>query len=120
MLSNIFIYSIVAYGICNIIIFGNGPFHLIKKFHEYLKPKHPILNEMFSCFICLPTTMGFLFSAMNLLLLPTIAFTPMNMLVADKAMWPVIVFLDGMFTSGICWLIHTLQEMMERVDNNEE
>ena len=118
-LFSLIIYSCICYGICNIIIFANGPFHVFKKMHEYLKEKHPILEEMMSCFICLPTWCGFVLSAVNLIFFPLIPFTQMNSISLTKELWPIIIFLDGMFTSGICWVLHTFQEMMERINSNE-
>ena len=116
----LFIYIIVCYGISNIIIYANGPFHIFKKMHEYFADKHPILEEMFRCFICLPTWIGMTMSALNLFL-TDIKFTPMNM-IFDYSLIniPFIIFFDGMFTSGICWLINNFEEMMERVGNNGE
>ena len=114
------IYFLLAYGVCNIIIFANGPFHIFTKMHDYFKENYPMLEEMFSCFICLPTWVGFFMSTVNLVLFPTVPFTPMNMVLLDKALWPVILFFDGIVTSGACWLIHSLQEMMERIGANNE
>lgn len=114
---NLIIYFLLCYGICNTIIFANGPFHIFKKMHEYLSESHPIINEMLTCFICLPYWCGFFMSALNILLFPYVPFTPMNMLLAYDCLWPVIIFFDGAITSGGCWLIHTFQEMMERIDN---
>jgi len=113
------IYFLLAYGICNTIIHANGPFHVFVKLHEYLESVHPQLNELISCFICLPYWFGFFASALNLLLFPTVAFTPMSMVITSKSLWYVIVFFDGAITSGGCWLIHTFQEMMERIGNYE-
>lgn len=113
-------YLIVAYGICNIIIFANGPFHVFIKMHEWLKPRHPMIEEMLSCFICLPTWVGFGLSALNILFFPFSPFSPMNIILADKTLWPIIIFLDGMITSGGCWLIHTTQEAIERSNDSHE
>lgn len=112
------IYFLLAYGICNIIIFANGPFHVFKKMHSYLKENHPLLEEMSSCFICLPTWVGMFLSAVNLVLFPLIPFTPMNFVLESKILWFIIIFFDGLITSGGCWLIHTLQEAIERSNNN--
>ena len=90
------IYFLLAYGICNMIIFANGPFHIFLKMHEYFKEKHPMLEEMTSCYI---------------------PFTPMNFIIADKVLWPIIVDFDGLITSGGCWLLHTCQEAVERSNN---
>lgn len=111
------IYFLLAYGICNMIIFANGPFHIFLKMHEYFKEKHPMLEEMTSCFICLPTWAGMFFSIVNLLFFAYIPFTPMNFIIADKALWPIIVVFDGLITSGGCWLLHTCQEAVERSNN---
>ena len=113
-------YFLLAYGICNMIIFANGPFHMFIKMHEYFKEKHPMLEEMFSCFICLPTWCGFVLSAVNLLFFPYTPFTPMNFVLQYESWWPIIIFFDGLLTSGGCWLIHTFQEMMERINSNEQ
>lgn len=118
-LSLLIIYSFICYGICNIIIYANGPFHIFKKMHEYLKEKHQVLDEMMSCFICLPVWCGFVLSTVNLIFFPLIPFTPMNSILLAKELWPIIVFLDGMFTSGMCWIINIFEEMMERTNNNE-
>ena len=37
------------------------------------------------------------------------------LLLAGYAPWWIIMILDGFFASGIVWLIHQLEEMMERV-----
>ena len=111
-------YFLLAYGICNIIIFAKGPFHIFDRMHDFFKEKMPIMEEMTSCFICLPTWCGFFISAVNILFFPTVMFSPMNMVLLNKSLWPLIIFFDGLLTSGGCWLLHTLQEMMERIGNN--
>jgi len=116
---NILIFFLLVYGICNIIIFANGPCHIFLKMHKYFKERHPMLEEMFSCMICLPTWVGMFLSAVNLILFPYTPFTPMNMVLYAENLWPIVIFFDGLIASGGNWLIHTLQEMMERVDNNE-
>ena len=88
--------------------------------HEWLKPRHPMIEEMLSCFICLPTWVGFGLSALNILFFPFSPFSPMNIILADKTLWPIIIFLDGMITSGGCWLIHTTQEAIERSNDSHE
>lgn len=113
---NLVIYFILAYGICNMIIFANGPFHVFRKMHVYFKANHPMLDEMTTCMICFPTWVGFFLSAVNIVLFPQIAFTPMNMVIPDNILWPIIIMFDGLLTSGGCWLIHTFQELMERTN----
>jgi len=117
---NIIIFFLLVYGICNIIVFANGPFHIFKRMHEFFKENYPMLEEMTSCMICLPTWCGFFLSAVNLIFFPFIPFTPMNaVLLYTENLWPIAIFFDGLIASGGNWLLHTLQEMMERIGNNE-
>ena len=119
MALTILIYSLICYGICNTIIFSHGPFHCFDKMHEFFSKHIPMLEEMTSCFICLPWWCGFVLSALNLLFIPLTPLTPMNILLADKTLWYVIIFFDGAFTTAVCWLINTVQECIERTNSNE-
>jgi hypothetical protein len=38
----------------------------------------------------------------------------MNSIILNKELWYIIIFFDGLLTSGGCWLLHTLQEYWER------
>lgn len=110
----------MCYGIANTIIYGNGPFHIFANMHRILGQYCPQLNELLSCFICLPWWLGFTFSFCDLFLAPNIAVTPFNVLLGGNAPWWVIMFLDGAFTSGGVWLINTIQDRIEKGFNNGE
>ena len=116
----IFMFSMAVYGISNTIVFANGPFHIFKKMHEYLEDNYPMLNEGLSCMICCPWWVGMVISSINILFFPMFAITPMNYLLADKLLFPFIIFLDGAIASGMNWLIHTIQEAVERSNNQNE
>lgn len=109
----IFIYVIVCYGIANTIIFAHGPFHCFDKMHKIAYKIHPQLEEMLSCFICSGWWLGFLMSAINVLLFPTAFFTPMAMVGLPMEYWYITIFLDGAFVSGSNWLINTFQNYLE-------
>ncbi len=111
---SLIIFFLLVYGICNIIVFANGPFHVFSKMHEYFKANHPVLEELTSCMICLPTWVGMFISVVNLLFFPLFTLSPMNYIIADKALWPIIIFFDGLIASGGNWLIHTIQESLEK------
>ena len=115
---SLIIFVLLVYGICNIIVFANGPFHIFKKMHEYFKERHPVLEELTSCMICLPTWASMFISAVNLLFFPMHPLSPMNLIIVDKTLWPIIIFLDGLIGSGANWLVNTFQEMMERSNDN--
>lgn len=110
----LFIYIIICYGIANTIIYANGPFHCFVKMHEIAEKIHPQLNEMLSCFICSGWWLGFFMSALNMVLFPMVAFTPMAMVSLPLEYWYITVFLDGAFVSSTNWLINTVQDALER------
>jgi hypothetical protein len=80
---------------------------------------HPNLGELFQCMICFPTWVGFILSAANSLFLPYIGLTPGMIMLGTLAPWWIIMIIDGFFASGIVWLIHTLQEALERSNGGE-
>lgn len=110
----ILVYVITCFGICTILIESKGPWGIFDKWHEWMNKHTPMLDELFSCFICLPTWCGILFSALNMIFLPSFAITPFNILIGDRLPWWVIICLDGAFTSGAVWLIHTIQSAIEK------
>ena len=116
----IFVFSIMAYSISNHFVYAHGPFHLYDCIRELAGKIHSNLGELFSCMICFPTWVGFILSALNSLLLPTIALTPFMVLIGSAAPWWIIMILDGFFASGAAWLINTVQEALERTNNNYE
>ena len=115
----IFIFSILAYSISNHFVYAHGPMHLYDGIRSLAVKIHPNLGELFNCMICFPTWVGFILSAANSLLLPTLKLTPSMLLLSGSAPWWVIMVLDGFFASGIVWLIHTAQEALERSNADE-
>lgn len=115
----LFIFSITAYAISNHFVYAHGPMHLYDKIREIANKVHPNIGELFGCMICFPTWVGFILSVGNSLLVPTLSLTPFMLLLNGNAPWWIIMVLDGFFASGIVWLIHTLQEALERSNNND-
>lgn len=114
----LFIYIMVCYGIANTIIYAHGPFHIFDAMHNIARKIHPQLEELLSCFICSGWWLGFIMSAINLIWLQDISFTPMNMLHLPTDYWPLIVFFDGAFVSATNWLINVIEERIENNDSN--
>lgn len=113
-------YIICAYGFCNMIIFANGPFGIFEKWRRFAHTLNKSFGELFTCPICLSTWCGLFFSAVNIFAVPVIAFTPFNMIFGvGNYIW-LTMFMDMGVTSGFVWLIHQLEEMMERIGNYEE
>lgn len=110
----IFCYAIFAYGFSQLLIYFNGPFDIVEKFRQFAHWIHPKFGELFTCIFCASTWVGFLFSALNYWIIP-VKFTPFNIILENTHMWYFIIFMDGMFTCGTTWLLHQLDEMMERI-----
>ena len=106
-------YSIMAYGICNIIVFGSGPFRIFEKLRYWSDYIDEHFGQLFSCMMCLPTNLGIVLSIINWFLIP-IAFTPFNIMFSSvTSLWWLAAICDGAFTSGIVWLIHHIEEYFE-------
>lgn len=108
----ILLYCIMAYGACNVIVFGSGPFKIFERIRYWSDYIDEHLGQLFSCMMCLPTNFGIICSLVNWFLIP-VAFTPFNLVFAGTSLWWLAMLCDGAFTSGIVWLIHTVQEYIE-------
>lgn len=115
----VIVYCILAYGLANTLIYANGPFHIFAHMHRILPKIHPHLEEMFSCFICLPYWIGFFFSALDIFLFEDFSFTPMNICLGASCPWWLVILFDGIFTSGAVWLINTVQSKYEHDANRD-
>jgi hypothetical protein len=106
---NIFIYSFIVYGICNILIWGSN-FNWWRAFLSKLGQGDYSLHKLFTCFMCLPTWIG-----------PLVSFTSIHFgngslsitnNMGFEHIW-VVLLLDGVFASGVVWVINTIQEYFE-------
>lgn len=98
----IIVYFLVAYGICNIIIFSS----IFKGWREFWVDKSPkIFGKLYTCMMCLPFWVGVLLSVF-------IFSVTYNYFGTENKY--VSYFLDGCLTSGGVWLIHTIQEKLEK------
>lgn len=114
----VIVYIIMSFGVSTILIDSIGPWHIFEKWHNWMAVHTPVLEELFSCYICLPTWIGIICSTLNLIFLPTFGLTPFNIILFGIAPWWIIIPLDAAFTSGGVWLIHTFQSAVEKyVDN---
>lgn len=116
----VFVYLTACFGISTILIDSIGPWHIFEKCHSWMAKHAVILEELFSCYICLPSWEGIIFSALNLFFLPSLAVTPFNILLGNVAPWWIIIPLDGAFTSGGVWIIHTIQSAVEKYAYNTD
>ena len=98
---SIFCYILVSYGIANLFVYSNGPFHIFEKWRNLTHYIHEQIGELFTCMLCLSTWIGLALSLINIIL-------------GSAGLYWLIVILDMGFTSACVWLLHQLEEMMER------
>lgn len=108
-------YTVCAYGFCNMIIYANGPFGVFRKWREIAHRINDNFGELFTCPMCLSTWCGILFSLVNIIFMPSVAFTPFNQVFGVGNNVVLTVIMDMGATSGLVWLVHQFEEMMERV-----
>ena len=96
------VFLLIAYGIANIMVFSS----IFSRWRNLLNNLSPnFFGELFSCMICLPFWIG-IFLSIFVISISQIYLNVENQYFA----W----FLDGCLTSGAVWLIHTLQEKLEK------
>jgi len=105
---NTLIFILICYGACNNIIYGS----LFEGFRTYLSKFGTdgySVHKLFTCFMCLSTWMGFIIST----ILYFFGYENLTPLGSIKIPF-LMIFLNGMVSTAGVWLIHTLQEALER------
>lgn len=117
----VFCYIFFLYGAANLMVYFNGPWDIVENFRNFAHRISPKFGELFTCIFCISTWIGGFFSALNYWLIP-IKFTPFNIIFEGTNYWWLIIIMDAMFGCGTNWLLHQLEEMMERIGiiNNDE
>lgn len=115
-----FCYVITAYGACNVIAFGDGPFYVFYKIREIAYNIGEHFGKLFTCMMCLPANFGWICSIVNWFLIQ-IPFTPFNIILnGQEDLWLFAALCDGAFTSGMVYLLYIINEYLEkRIDYYE-
>ncbi len=114
------LFSFVCYSGTQFIVYLNGPFHIFEKFRILMQNTHDQLGELVSCEACTSTWVSFFISALNLLVIPSVAFTPFNLILGETGLWWLIIMLDGLFGSGISWMLFRLEDYLVNNAQTEE
>ena len=114
------IFSFVCYSATQMLVYLNGPFHIFEKFRNLMQRTHEQLGELIGCEACTSTWVSFIISAINLIFIPSVAFTPFNLLLGGSGLWWLIILLDGLFGSGVTWLLFRLEDYLVNNTQNEE
>jgi hypothetical protein len=107
----ILLFELLAYGITNILVFGSI-FENWRQFWNKLNPS--FFGKLVTCPLCLSTWIGAILSLIFNLMGYSTPFFEYGI-----TFLPFLVFLDACFTSGCVWLLHTLQESLERAFNKD-
>lgn len=107
------VYLLAAYGMCNVLVYGTGPFDIIIKIHSLAGRIHHTFSDMLSCMMCTSTNLGWIMSLLNVFAFPYVPLTPMMVLFGSSSPWWLTVIIDTFVTAGAVWLIHTAQEYLE-------
>lgn len=110
----IFCYCIMAYGFCNMVAFGSGPFRIFERLRGWADSISQHFGQLFTCMMCLPANLGWILSLIDWFLIPAAAFTPFNIIFLGTKLWWLAMILDCCFTTGIVWLIHVVDEWLEQ------
>lgn len=104
---NTILFILIAYGFSNIVVYGSI-FEDLRNYLNKISPK--FWGKLFSCMLCFPTWVGFFLSLT--FFSPTLNYGINDFWFIPKEI--TSIFFDGVLASGTTWLLHTLQEMMER------
>jgi len=97
------IYILITYGASNIVVFST----IFEGIRKWLKKNSPnFLGELINCMICFPFWFG--------VLLSIIIYSPSIEMLGVRGGIILGAFLDGCLASGSVWLIHTIQESIEK------
>ena len=110
-------FILAMYGLTNLFVYGSGPWNILGAFRDFAHKNLGTIGDMLDCMMFTITNFGWIISLINILFLPTVPFTPFNIIFNDINLWYLIIVLDACITSGSVWLIHTLQEMCESITN---
>lgn len=116
MIMRLIFYIFCAYGLSEMMVFSNGPFGMFSGIRSVASRISSGLGELFSCMICLPTWVGITFSAINVIFMPIVPFTPANIILGvGGGFWMVLfkIILDGLFTSGTTWILYQIESYVE-------
>lgn len=114
------LFSFICYSGTQFIVYLNGPFHIFEKFRSLMQKTHSQLAELVSCEACTATWVSFFLSALNLIVIPSVAFTPFNLILAGHGLWWLIILLDGLFGSGVSWLLFRIEDALTAIKEENQ
>ena len=106
-MTNLLIFILASYGVSNILVYSSV-FQGLRDNLEKLGTGPKSLHKLFSCMMCMPTWVGFIFSAVLQLNGWSTPFTEYGV---DSLGWTI--FFDGVLASGFVYAFNVLVEHFE-------
>lgn len=105
------LYCLAVYGFTNMVVHSNGPLNVFRAVRSI-----PFgIGDLFKCVMCFSTWVGLALSLYDMYS-PDLVLTPFNMLLGGEKHVPLMLFLDAVFASGVTWIIHHIEDMIERIN----
>jgi hypothetical protein len=93
-------FAFASYGMTCILVWGS----LFESTRVWIKKHSKFFGDLFSCTLCTSTWVGFFMS----LVLGGLANHYFN-----NVPWYVCMFIDGMYSAGVVWVINSMSEFLE-------
>lgn len=114
------IFCFTCYSFVNMLLYFSGPFGVFEHIRNIAGRISPRMGELFSCPACASTWVSFFLSVLNLLIIPSVPFTPFNLILGGTGLWWVIILLDGLCGSGTTWLLFKFEDFLVSNTKSEE
>lgn len=106
------IFCFTCYSFVNMLLYFSGPFGVFEHIRNIAGKISPRMGELFSCPACASTWVSFFLSALNLLIISSVPFTPFNLILGGTGLWWLIILLDGLCGSGTTWLLFKFEDFI--------
>lgn len=114
------IFCFTCYSFVNMLLYFSGPFGVFEHIRNIAGKISPRMGELFSCPACASTWVSFFLSALNLLIISSVPFTPFNLILGGTGLWWLIILLDGLCGSGTTWLLFKFEDFLVSNTKPEE
>ena len=114
------IFCFTCYSFVNMLLYFDGPFKIFHHVRTIASSISDNFSELFQCPACASTSVSFFISALNIICVPTISFTPFNMILGGTGLWWLIILLDGLCGSGTTWLLFKFEDYLISNTQTEE
>ena len=114
------LFSFICYSGTQFLVYLNGPFHVFEKFRKLMQNTSDQLGELISCEACTSTWVSFFISALNVIIIPSVPFTPFNLILAGTGLWWLAVLLDGLLGSGVVWMLFRIEDALTAIKEKNQ